>query len=843
MCWRAIDACKAPAYLRQFALDANVQAWILDVVLGVSYPQTEQPGAKKMARRQKSGSAGVIVAIAVGAFVLLAAIPKEVWIGASILAMVGIAAYLYSQSKKSHGSAVVSDGDEAVRQVSGSPVAAASSRASAKPASRFVEDDTLVGVAPAHAPASSNFKVPPAPKGFGAATWIPAGQSFNVAGVTVQGGMVYLGTSLKTPVSGNDPCLIDPSKAVASVGDYTERQMGYWPSYSDISSSARRAYLGWLAGGRKDPEADLGYVFLFFYGLERRAILDAAKDPVAQADWPAIAGEIRRLLAIYGGKSNSFQRYASELLDWVSLAEHPLRLYERPVPSFPKTLELPLYVRLALGQAAIDAAPVPAHLALAWAKLDPNISLRTPATRCHEQFDQLFVQKYSEVFGAGIVLPRNRTKLKFVYRPASAGFRGYDELRLSFGETPDVTVLTAPLRKLQQVVEATTKGLEPYSRFVGKNPDAKSALEGLLQLPATLWPEVAQKSLQALKARMGGGMVAMSFQELLASLDARSSLTKDKTLALAHALESLNVGIEPDVLGGAKLPKPDEKVVLFVVPPGEVTVRSTPTYQAAALTLQLAAAVAAADGEFSVEEMGHLREQIQSWTHLTPNHIRRLLAHLRLLMFTPVSLPALKKKLEPLDAAARETIAAFMATVAQADGTINPAEVKMLEKVYKALGVEPKRVFSDVHAVASGTQPMSPVAAKVEATGFKLDPARIAALQKDTEKVSALLANIFKEEDPAVSLQPEVEAEIETAEPSKGILGLDEAHTALARMLLSRPGWSREELLDVSADLDLMLDGALEHINEAAFDTHRMPFLEGEDPVTVNAEILEKLEA
>ena len=62
-------------------------------------------------------------------------------------------------------------------------------------------------------------------------------------------------------------------------------------------------------------------------------------------------------------------------------------------------------------------------------------------------------------------------------------------------------------------------------------------------------------------------------------------------------------------------------------------------------------------------------------------------------------------------------------------------------------------------------------------------------------------------------------------------------------MLLSRPEWSREELLDVAADLDLMLDGALERINEAAFDTHDMAFLEGEDPVTVNSEILEKIEA
>src|SRR5258708_18778776 len=78
--------------------------------------------------------------------------------------------------------------------------------------------------------------------------------------------------------------------------------------------------------------------------------------------------------------------------------------------------------------------------------------------------------------------------------------------------------------------------------------------------------------------------------------------------------------------------------------------------------------------------MGHLRAQVQSWAHLTPNHIRRLLAHLRLLMAAPASLTALRKKLEPLDIGAKETIAAFMATVAQSDGEVSPTEVKMQEK-------------------------------------------------------------------------------------------------------------------------------------------------------------------
>jgi hypothetical protein len=216
------------------------------------------------------------------------------------------------------------------------------------------------------------------------------------------------------------------------------------------------------------------------------------------------------------------------------------------------------------------------------------------------------------------------------------------------------------------------------------------------------------------------------------------------------------------------------------------------------------------------------------------------------LVAEPASLPALKKRVEPLDATAKEAIASFMAAVAQSDGSVSPDEVKMLEKVYKALGVEPKQVFSDVHAAASG-QVAPRKSATSPANALQLDPARIAALKMDTERVSALLAGIFKDDEPAAVVPVQIVAQEldEDAEPSgvAALLGLDESHAALARMLMSRPSWAREELLDVAADLDLMLDGALERINEASFDTHDAPFTEGDDPVEVNSEILEKIAA
>ena len=166
-------------------------------------------------------------------------------------------------------------------------------------------------------------------------------------------------------------------------------------------------------------------------------------------------------------------------------------------------------------------------------------------------------------------------------------------------------------------------------------------------------------------------------------------------------------------------------------------------------------------------------------------------------------------------------------------------------------------VFSDVHATASTvTAPpvtstvQTPGTSEASGKGFQLDTARIAALQQDTSTVSALLANIFAEEPmepagPSTEIQPttiETSAEVDTA-PAHSVMGLDEVHTTLVNQLISRPEWTREELLDLASDLDLMLDGALEKVNEAAYDAHDEPLTEGDDPVTVNREILEKLAA
>ena len=139
------------------------------------------------------------------------------------------------------------------------------------------------------------------------ATWHPPGASVSIAGTTVTEGMVYV-----RKVSGSygnyDGCVIDPKLALGTAA--AAEPLGYWPSYQGISPNCRRRYLEWLGSGKRAADIDIGYVFLYFYGLERRLILEAP--PATEVE--SLSQELRRLRSLYSS-NGSFNGYSARLLD------------------------------------------------------------------------------------------------------------------------------------------------------------------------------------------------------------------------------------------------------------------------------------------------------------------------------------------------------------------------------------------------------------------------------------------------------------------------------------------------------------------------------------------------
>jgi len=266
--------------------------------------------------------------------------------------------------------------------------------------------------------ATSTRSLPGAP---GDAYWLPASARVNIRGHSIEGGFLYVGEGLRSVRGGSaEPALINPELPVGPRGDYRDgARMPYWPSYSEISPACRAGYLAWLAGGRCAPDAYIGYVFVYFYGLERRLLADAAKSEAAKAETPALVSEIERLLGIYRG-NGSFHSYATSLLECLRYWDVPGRLYEQPAPPPVNTWRQPLPVRIALSQLAADGKPMPADWALCWVMADEQYYARTPAERCRGELLELFRLRYTEKFGEGIRIRLTTTPLTVQHHPASS---------------------------------------------------------------------------------------------------------------------------------------------------------------------------------------------------------------------------------------------------------------------------------------------------------------------------------------------------------------------------------------------------------------------------------------
>jgi hypothetical protein len=209
-----------------------------------------------------------------------------------------------------------------------------------------------------------------------------------------------------------DASLIDGTLPVSPPGTTTRDQLPYWPSYYACTPAQRSRYLDWLVAGRGDPDMELGFVFIYFYGLERRIVIDRAN---FGTDFVPIIEELVRLCGIYN-HSNSFRNYASSLL-WLAVLlageSQPLseELLSRAVDATGSWSDDVLEMCLAYFHQRNLC--LPGKLAFLTTMHNSGI----PPNR--EKFCDLFLQRYEKQFGSGIMLCASTIATTLRYRPAS----------------------------------------------------------------------------------------------------------------------------------------------------------------------------------------------------------------------------------------------------------------------------------------------------------------------------------------------------------------------------------------------------------------------------------------
>ena len=663
--------------------------------------------------------------------------------------------------------------------------------------------------------------------------WHPPGLPVTVAGVTVPDGMVYVGRS--TGQWGEqDGSFIDPALPVA-LSSATSGPLGYWPSYRGITPECRRRYLEWLASGKQAPEVDVGYVFLYFYGLERRLVIDT---PTTQ-EIHALVAELQRLRTIYAG-NGSFNGYSNRLLEAVAfLQEATTPGTATFVPSLDSSPgEMPPSLKVAIAREVVAGRPLGFELAAAalFGLRDFCSAHRHVLDQGRTAFLTVLRARFDSAFPVGLTV-RNRkdSHLALSYRGASAGLSVDLAARAGLTDLPDPTTLT--WTKLLELAAAVAEEVAPYAKALAYHPARAAALYGLVGCPPELRDAVAPDARRWLESLPSPA--AVSFGELAGHAIGTTTAkwTVRHRRQVSEALSAVGYAMEPDPDDGTEHLEDATTVQVFRCAD---TATSRPMEVASAAAILVAAVSRTADGGATMVA-DHWLSRLPSRLTLTADQTTRLRARLAWLNGKPVTLAKARRVLGDATADERE-LCAWSATVAAgAAGDVGKPQVALLEAIHDALEVPRGILYAGLHAgigaaTTAADEPvlvseevsevLHPIPSPPVAEPVDLVAERLARIRAETERVSSMLADIFVEDEP--------QAQAPNAAGDGPFAGLEPLHAALLERLLSRPEWPRAEFDAAASEAALMPGGAMETINEWAFDHLGDAILEDGDVVVVH---------
>lgn len=720
------------------------------------------------------------------------------------------------------------------------PITPTSSNYNSAVPSRTVESSKPIsGSRTATKPANSSVK--------SNSSWIPANEIVEIAGRRLRG-MIYVGAPPRLPNGERSRPYIDPTLPVARVGDDLEGDgMPYWPGYSNIPAKSRATYLDWLSSGRSNTDYNPGYMFLYFYGLERRFVLDGADREEKQQ----ILLETERLAQAF-----SWNRSARNYLGrFNELAQWSLRSNTELQPVFENNgAELPLAVRMSIGIKLVEQQPLDADWLLSWVWCDPDTRLRTPAHRCKPEFVALFGSLFRDLYPDGLAIQPPKTPLKVSYRAASNEFDVSVSPKVNGQPIPDISRLRRPVEIGGGIAEQAIKELEKYSRYLGRVTDGRGTLEAHSLLPERLLGHVHSDELEALRSWaeelvQAGGLVPA--REVVTKLESSPpiKLGKKQLTGAADALARVGIGLAPDPRFAIRSPTPDEPVVLFHLPERTFKLEEvTASYRFALLELTIGAFVAQLDGVVSSEEKDALQQSISHAPGLTDSERSRLNANLSWLLAVPPDLPLLRQAIKQANEEQRQEIKKVVIGMANADSVVSADEVGGIEKIYKVMGFEGRDVYSDLHASGSddpivvrqailppkGEQ--IPPESTPPSNSSRLDRSRIEATKQSTERAAMLLGQVFGGDD------DDVEEGDELSEAATAIPELDHRYRAFIAELIGRLSWTSQEFDELVGRHGLMVDGCLETINEWSVQRFDDLLIEAYDEIDLNSEIVTVLE-
>lgn len=649
---------------------------------------------------------------------------------------------------------------------------------------------------------------------------------------------------------------IDPPRA--DLG----RSLPYWPQLCNCEPYQVGNYLYWLCSGRKDPDIELGYVFLYFYGLERRALVDG-KDIIP------IAKEVLRLLSIYN-RSGSFRQYATGLIIHLVLLGRlkPTTQLINAIVKYQQGHVNEKLQAMLLGYLAKMNSPLPTQFALQLARQDERTKRSVVLDRAYEEFSKLFTIRYKEKFKQKMCPKLGEQKLEIGYHPASPSLLSgslYSGI-VPAAHWPSVVGWRRQFLPVTKLYNECIEELKTYARKA--KTDSKDISGAFEALPQELRDETDHPQqnkwdnlLEEFAPEDGVCILPVSKIAELREIEYRPKLTLSQSKSIASLVESLGASLEPNAAYTQKAYQWDENIAVVRLP-DQPTLPKGQNYALVGMLMPLAIEVSLASGALEEEEQRVIVDFFQERFMLSRNDCLRMEALIGCLLRNAISLGNLKRGIsQRFNEKQRQAIGKFLVMIAGAADGVCQEEVKALEKTFKPLTLDKNLVNQYIEELGFESPEERPRLAVKGQEDIGGEPIPPKAVVLDIDKIRQIRADSIEATEILLHAMEQTNIQVDSAEDEstetplnksavdQGV-GIDrliferlpEHVKPFFKEITTRDKWLNSEVKELADRHSVTISAAFEEINSWA-DEHLGDFLieEGE-PVTINFELLDNIE-
>ena len=716
--------------------------------------------------------------------------------------------------------------------------------------------------------------------------WIPAGDSINIKGYVV-GGMVYVGTPPEITNFDNKPELskafIDPDKSVSN-GQFNDQGefAPFAASYSKIDSASRASYLKWLANGKKDTNFSPSYFLMYFFGLERRYMLDDSTDEEKQA----IVQEVKRIMEVMPRRK--LKPYLKHFLSFVGIIENTSSYCE----GFSDEVEgnLPFNLKAELGCVLAEEGRFTSLQMLNWFLYHSESRLGQAAEKYPEEFCELFRAKLDQrrPHGIKVALHQNQqiAPLMIEYYSASEEFITNVGLKHKGKPVPDISDFKEPHSFVQKLADEVENNLSTYCRFCSENRNVRNKVEAIALLPLALRKTRTIKGLRkyhnwANQVIKDGGISTAG--EAIALVEGKKSTTIyreqwEKTTSL-FALAGF--GLAPDTNLFHRPVKSEIPAVVFSLEEREKFERvNSDQYRFELTKLAIGSFILWASQENAQEKKEAFGRVYSGVSGLTEHETKCIEANFKYLNGAyPDQIYFQRVQLELQDNQKLE-LRAVVVEMAKVAGELKSATVSALESHYEALKIDRQFAYSDLHAgvVVDPTEIVQAASANSESdtaekVGTLAETKTVDSTSPESHLQQEAVVNIprpdFVEKERTIDInkvnleqdgtkpvektaneqtQQEEKSPIDTnkmtsvlnslitkpedakdepAQPKKTTLaGLDERHTKVVKSVVENRFWSESKFREMLKHQGLEPVSAVNKLNKWAYYEYNGPLIE-----------------